>query len=104
MSYGVLRPRDASGTTFLDLHSANTVGSPVTGTPTLDGSGREIGDVYTAVCSAVTLGPNTATVTVTTASAKGPYHNKVFAGVLFDGTTPRLDIVPGVSWIPTSSG
>jgi hypothetical protein len=105
MSYGSLRPRDATATTFLDLHHSNTVGSPVTGTPTLDGSGREIGDVYSAVVSAVVLGaPNTATVTVTTASAKGPYHNKVFTGVLFDGTTPRLDIIPGVSWVPSSSG
>lgn len=104
MSYGALRPRDATGAVYLDLHHSNTVGSPVSGTPTLDGSGREIGDVYTAVCSAVTLGPNTATVTVTAESAKGPYHNKVFTGVLFDGATARDDIIPGVSWVPSSSG
>lgn len=105
MSYGVLRPRDASGTTYLDLHHSNTTGSLISGTPTLDGSGRELGDVYTLTASAVVLGaPNTCTITVTTDSDKGPYNGAVWTGVVCDGATARLDIVPGVSIVFSSSG
>lgn len=105
MSYGFLRPKDATGASFLDIRYANTTGSLISATPTLDGSGREIGDVYTLVASAVALGaPNTCTITVTSASGLGPYDGGVFAGVVCDGATTRDDIVPGVVLTFSSSG
>lgn len=105
MPFGYLRPKDATGATFLDIRYANNTGSFVSATPTLDGSGREISDEYLLTVSAVALGaPNTCTVTVTTASGLGPYDGGVFAGVVCDGATTRDDIVPGVVLTFSSSG
>lgn len=104
MAYGVLRPKDATGATFLDIRHTNTTGTLISATPTLDGSGREIGDQYTLTASAVVLGsPNTCTITVTTASTLGPY-DAVYTGVVCDGATTRNDIVPGVVLTFTGSG
>lgn len=103
--YGNLRAKDATGATFLDLRHTNSTGTLIHGTPTLDGSGREIGDQYTLVASAVSLGsPNTATITVTAASGLGPYTGGVFTGVVCDGATARDDIIPGVSIVFSASG
>lgn len=105
MPYGSLRPKDATGASFLDLRHSNTTGTLLSATPTLDGSGREIGDEYTLTASAVALGsPNTCTITVTCASALGPYHNDVYTGVVCDGATTRDDIIPGVVLTFSSSG
>ena len=104
MPAGVLRIRDAAGTTYMDYRYSNTTGSLLTAM-TFDGSGREISDVYTLTASAVSLGsPNTATITVTAASGKGPYHGGVFAAVVCDGATTRSDLVGGFTVTPTASG
>lgn len=105
MSYGNLVPYDATGTTRLDIRRVNNTGSFIIA-PTLDGSGRELGDEYLLTVSAVVLGsPNTCTITVTTASGTpSPYHGIAFTGVVCDGATTRDDIVPGVVITPTASG
>lgn len=104
MAPGVLRIRDAAGTTYMDYRYSNTVGS-LTAALTFDGNGRELSDIYTLVASAVSLGsPNHATITVQCDSDKGPYDGAVFTGVVMDGATTRDDIVPGFTWTPTASG
>src|SRR6185369_5671778 len=91
-----LVPFDATGATRLDVRLAHTTGNLFTTSPALEGSGREIADEYTLTASGAS-GSN-ATITVTTASGRGPYHNRVVSGVTFDGST-RTDIVPGTSLV-----
>jgi hypothetical protein len=103
MAVGNLRAKDATGATFIDLRYANAE-SLITAA-TLEGTGREIADVYTITVSDFAAGsPNTFTATVTTASTKNPYHSTVFAGVVADGATARRDIIPGVTLTFTASG
>ena len=63
----------------------------------LSNTGEEISDNYTLTISGRTGG--TGTVTVTTESANNPFNGRVITGVLFDDTTPRTDVIPGVSLV-----
>lgn len=79
-----------------DVQGTNDTGSVIVSAE-LEGSGEEISDEYTLQVSVRTGG--TATVTVTTISKNNPYSGRVKTLVPFDGTTPVLNVVPGLSII-----
>jgi hypothetical protein len=93
MPTGLLHPYDPTGLVREDVRFAN-VGGGLIASVTYEGTNRDIADVYTLTASGASGA--TATITVTTASGKGPYHDTVFAAVAFDGST-RRDLVPGVA-------
>lgn len=79
----------------------NTVGTPIT-SAVQSGTGEEISDEYTLTISARSGG--TGTVTVAATSPNNPYHGRVTTGVLFDGTTVNIDVVPGVGIVFAVAG
>lgn len=102
MPLGALRPKDAANVSFIDVRLVAVSGTAFTNVARLPNN-RALADEYTAVVSGVTgTTTKTGTVTIATASGKGPYNGRVVSGVVFDGTVQN-DIVPGLAITKTSS-